>query len=104
MAGSVKNQYNNPKKVVFSSFDTSFNNADSPVTLDLKTTLGRNSVDGYINNTGSNRFTFTTSEDGTNYDSAINLEPGLTFSLRALSINKIQITWVADTSYEVFAV
>jgi hypothetical protein len=100
----TQNQYDTPTDIIFSSFDTAFTNADSPATLDINTTLVRNGIDGYVSNTGSSRLTFAISEDGTTYGNSINLEAGMTFSLRAISVDSIKITWVADTSYEVFAV
>lgn len=98
-----QNQYDNPKPKVFSSYDTSFTSSDSPVTLDIRTVLNRNSVDGYIKNGGSNRLTFQTSADGITFNAPINLDSGLTYSIRSMDIDSIKITWVADTKYDVVA-
>lgn len=96
-----QNQYDEPKKKTFSSFDTSFSSGESPVTLDVNSTLVRNGIDGFITNNGPGRLTYQISEDGTNFDSSINLEPQRGHSLKAVSVDSIKITWVADTSYEV---
>lgn len=99
-----QNQYDQPKKVYFSSEDSSFVTGDSPVTLDVRSTLGRNSVDGYIINDGSGDFTVTLSEDGTNYGQDITMKDSEVLSLKSMSINKVKITWVSDSSYRVFLV
>lgn len=99
-----QNQYDQPKTVYFSSEDSSFVTGDSPVTLDVRATLGRNSVDGYIVNDGAGNFTVTLSEDGTNYGQNITMKEGEVLSLKSMSINKVKITWVSDSSYRVFLV
>lgn len=98
-----QSQYDTPKEKTYSSFDTSFTTGDSPTTLDINSTLSRNAIEGYIVNNGPGRLTYQISEDGTNYDSSINLEPQRGHNLRAISMDSIKVTWVADTSYEVVA-
>lgn len=89
-----------PFSKTFSRFDTSFSLIDSPVTLDANTTLGQNSIDGFIINNGTGRLTYQISKDGAAFDDSINLEPHMGHSLRDLDIDSIKITWVTDTSYE----
>jgi len=102
--GSIQNQYETPKTKYYSSVDTSFVTGDSPVTLDLRTTLGRNSVDGYIQNDGAGDFTVNISADGTTFGDDIRIKSTEKFSIKAISIDSIKITWIADSSYRVFAV
>ena len=99
----AQNTYDIPKDTYFSTVDTSFVTGDSPVTLDLNTTLGRNSVDGYILNDGVGDFTVNLSSDGTVFGNDIRIKDGETFNIRALDINSIKITWIANSSYRVFA-
>jgi len=99
-----QSQYDTPKETYYSTVDTSFVTGDSPVTLDIHTALSRNSIDGYIVNDGAGDFTVNLSEDGTTFGNDIRLKIGDEFSLRALSVDSIKITWVADSSYRVFAV
>jgi hypothetical protein len=98
----AQNTYDIPKSTYFSTVDTSFLTGDSPVTLDINTTLGRNSVDGYILNDGVGDFTVNLSSDGTNFGNDIRIKDGESFDLRALDINSIKITWIANSSYRVF--
>ena len=99
-----ENIYDEPKTKYVSFVDTSFVTGDSPITLDLNTTLVRNSVDGYIVNDGAGDFTVTLSQDGTTFGNAIRMKMGETLSLRALDIDSIKITWIADSAYRVVAV
>lgn len=101
---TTQNQYDQPKTVYFSGEDSSFVTGDSPVTLDINATLGRNSVDGYILNDGAGDFTVTLSEDGSTFGQDITLKVGEQLDLRTLSIDSIKITWVSDSAYRVFAV
>lgn len=84
--------------------DTSFVTGDSPVTLTVNTNLGRNAHDGYIVNDGAGNFTVQFSDDGTNYGSSHTMKTDETMKLTHLDINKIKITWVADSAYRVFVV
>lgn len=97
----AQDQYNNPKAKVFSSFDTSFVTGESPVTLDIINELGRNGVDGFIDNFGSGALTYSFSSDGTTFGDEVYLPPGAQDDLRTLSISLLRVTWVADTGYEV---
>lgn len=100
----TQNQYDHPKDVYFSSEDSNFLTGDSPATLDVNATLGRNSVDGYVTNDGPGDFTINLSKDGTTYGQNITLKVGEQLNLRALNIDTIKITWVSDSAYRVFAV
>jgi len=89
--------------VIFSVYDTNFVTGDSPVTHDIKTTLGQRSVNGYIYNFGAGDLSFEISADGTNYNSAMICPAGERRSFENWSIHKIKTTWIADTKYEVVA-
>lgn len=97
--------YDIPKKKYFGSEDTAFGAGDSPATLDVNATLGRNSVDGYIHCDGSGDIIVTITEDGTTYGNNVRMKSGETLSLRALSIDSIKMTHSGtDSGYRVFAV
>ena len=101
---TTQNQYDQPKLLYYSVSDTSFVTGDSPVTLDVNATLLRNSIDGYIMNDGAGSFTVNLSQDGSTFGNDILINNGESFSLKTISIDKIKITWIADSSYRVFAV
>ena len=90
---TLQNQYDKPKKKYFGSEDTSFVTGDSPVTLDLNTTLVRNSVNGYIINDGPGDFKVNLSEDGSTFGDDIRMKNGETLSLRTLDIDSISRIW-----------
>ena len=104
MSNGPRSTYEIPKKKYYGVSDTSFVTGDSPVTLDVNTTLGRNSVDGYIINDGAGTFTVNLSVDGSTFGNDILMKVGESLSLRALDIDSIKITWIADSAYRVFAV
>jgi len=98
--GRQQDTYDIPKDILFSAYDTSFVTGDSPVAHDIRGTLVRNGNDGFIDNFGAGDLIYAISEDGTNYLNDIYLPAGALDDLRAFSIAKIKITWVADTKYE----
>ena len=98
-----QNQYDQPKTIYFSSFDTDFNISDGTVTLDVKKILLRNSVQGYINNSSSHNLNFKLSENGTNYGEFILLPGNTQFDCKSISIDSIKIKALHDnSSYDVF--
>ncbi len=98
-----QNQYDQPKTIYFSSYDTDFDTADGTVTLDVKGTLLRNSVQGYINNSTSHNLIIKFSEDGTNYGQNILVLGNTQFDCKSISIAKIQLTATQNNSaYEIF--
>lgn len=96
-----QNQYDNPKPKIFSSFNNNFTSNDSPAVLDLRSTLNRNSIDGYVKNSGNGSLTFQTSDDGTIFNELITLRAGETFSIRSMDIDTINVVWTENTKYEV---
>ncbi len=84
--------------------DTSFVIGESPVTLDINNDLGRNAVDGFIINDGAGDFTVEISDDGSSYGDALTMKDGEVLSLTSLDIDKIKITWVANSAYRVFVI
>lgn len=85
----------------YTYIDTSFVTGDSPQSHDVNTDLGRNAVDGTIENTGAGQFTFTI-DDGGGAGQAITMDPGDLFSFEGMNIDTIAVTWVADTAYKIF--
>lgn len=81
--------------------DTSFVSGESPVVHDVHTALGRNAHDGYIVNDGAGNFTVQFSNDGTNYGGSHTMKINESMPLARLDINKIKITWVADSAYRI---
>ena len=83
--------------------DTSFVTGDSPATHDINDALGRNAESGYIINTGSGAMTFAISEDGTAFGDEISLAIGEGHDIENDNVDKIRTTWVANTSYKIYA-
>lgn len=79
--------------------DTSFVTGDSPAVLSINTDLGRNGHDGYIINDGAGNFTIEISQNGTTYGGIHTVKNGEELEFTGATINKIRITWVADSSY-----
>ena len=77
----------------------------SPVTLDINTDLGRNAKNGYIANDViggvAGDFTVEFSSDGVAWGDPTTIKPDDTFPLIGLDVNKIGITWVANSAYRV---
>lgn len=95
--------YNQLKTVYYASEDTSFVSGDSPVTLDVKSTLGKMGINGYIICDGSGDILVTLSSDGTNYGNTIRIKQGEVFMLTTRSLSKIKITHSGtDSSYRVY--
>lgn len=84
--------------------DTSFVTGDSPVTLDVNNDLGRNAEDGFVINDGDGNFTVAISNDGSTFGDTLTMKSGEVFSLTNIDIDKIKITWVADSAYRVFVI
>ena len=83
--------------------DTSFVAGDSPVVLDLNTDLGFNATEGWVANDGDGDFTVAYSVNGTDYSDEITVKIGEAESFNGLSVAKIRITRVEDSSYRVKA-
>jgi uncharacterized protein YdeI (BOF family) len=82
--------------------DTSFVTGDSPVVLDVNTDLSRNGRDGYVANDGSGNFTVEISDDGSSYGGVHTIKEGEVLRIKGMDIDKIRISWVADSAYRVF--
>ena len=81
--------------------DTSFVTGDSPATHDVNAALGRNSIAGYIANDGAGDFTVDISRDGISFDAAFTMKFKEVVCLDHMSIDKIRITWSANSSYRI---
>ena len=84
--------------------DTSFVSGDSPAALDIYTDLGRIGHDGYVINDGTGNFTVEISFNGTTYGGLHTIKNGEILKLTGLTIKKIRIIWVTNSSYRVFVV
>ena len=84
--------------------DTSFVTGESPAVHDVNTDLGGNGRDGYVVCDGAGDITVEISNDGTNYGGSHTLKKDETLHLEGLNIDKIRITWIADSSYRIFCV
>lgn len=94
--------YKEPRKRYFSYTDTSFVSGGSPATHDVFSVLKRNAIDGYVICDGAGDLSFAISEDGTNYGQEIVLKSSEKKELKNISVNKIRVTHIADSSYRVF--
>ena len=90
-----------PKIKYFSFNDSLFVTGDSPVVHSISAAIGRKGTDGYISNDGSGDLSFAIMSNDA-YGSDILLKPGDIHLLSGVSIGKIQVTWIADTSYRVY--
>ena len=84
--------------------DTSFVTGDSPAVLAIRTDLGRNGHDGYIINDGAGNIQVEISNDGTNYGGIHTIKVDEILKLAGLTISRIRLTWVSDSSYRCFVV
>lgn len=84
--------------------DTDFVTGESPAILDFNGALDRNATKGSIINDGPGDFTVAFSIDGANFGDAIRLEINESIQFAKLSVNSIQITWVANSAYRVVAI
>lgn len=84
--------------------DTDFVTGESPAILDFNGALDRNATKGSIINDGPGDFTVAFSIDGANFGDAIRLEINESIQFDKLSVNSIQITWVANSAYRVVAI
>jgi len=84
--------------------DTSFLTGDSPVVLDVNADLGRNGRDGYIANDGAGNFTVEVSDDGTTYGGSHTVKAGEILEINGVDIDKVRITWIANSAYRVFII
>ena len=82
--------------------DTSFVTGDSPIVLDVNSDISRNGRDGYIVNDGDGNFTVEISDDGTNYGGVHTMKKDEVMQLKGADVDKIRISWIADSSYRVF--
>lgn len=85
--------------------DTDFVSGDSPVTLDLNTALGRNSIYFDLENDGPGTVTIALSNDGSSFGDEHTLKAGEKYPLNNnISVDSIRITHVTDAAYRVLAI
>ena len=82
--------------------DTSFVTGDSPATHDFYTdTGGRCSVDGWVVCDGDGDISVSISRDGISYGDAMTMKSGEIIDLLRWKVNKIRVTWIADSAYRI---
>jgi hypothetical protein len=88
--------------------DDPFETGDSPATIDINgSTLGRNATEGYVINDGAGNIKVELSPDGTFTQAAENqiiLKKNEILKWGDISVDSIEITWVADSAYRVSAI
>ena len=84
--------------------DASFVTGDSPRTLDVNTDLGRNSKDGYIICDGEGDFTVEISNNGTDFGGIHTMKKGDVLDLEGVDVDKIRVTWIADSAYRILVI
>lgn len=83
--------------------DASFVTGDSPVVLDLATDMARDAIGCNIENKGAGALTYAISVDGAVFSDEFTLDAGMAAEWSNQVINKLRLTWVADTAYVVRA-
>jgi len=84
--------------------DSSFTAADSPVTIDINSNLGRNASTGYLVCDGSGDILIELSEDGSTFGTQFTMKNGETLDLTGLDVDSIRITHSGtDSAYRLFA-
>ena len=81
--------------------DTNFITGDSPAVLNVFSDIGEKGDGGYFINDGEGDMKIEISNDGTSYGGQHTIKSGETLDLKGISINKIRITWVSNSSYRV---
>ena len=99
----AQNTYDIPKDSYFASEDTSFTSADSPVTIDIFTSLARKGSNGYVRCDGTGDILVTISSDGSTFGSSVRIKDGETLNLKAIRVDSIKITHSGTNSaYRVY--
>ena len=80
---------------------TSFASANSPAVHDFNADMGRNAVDGYIINDGDGDIKVDYSLDGVTFGDKFTMKAGDQVMLLHFNIDKIRVTWVADSAYRI---
>lgn len=84
--------------------DTGFVTGESPKVLDVNNDLGRNAHDGYIVNDGDGDIIYEISSDGDSYGGEHTLKKDEWINFFMLDIDRIRLTWVANSAYRVMVV
>lgn len=103
----MRNENIYEQQLDYASFnDQAFVTGDSPQDHDINTELSANAIDGFIDNTGSGDLQYSLSADGTTFGNNIYLPAGARDDLTGINgggvgigMDKLRVTWVADTSY-----
>jgi hypothetical protein len=91
--------YNSPKTKYKSYEDPAFVTGSSPVVLDVKGDLGTETYNGEIINDGCGDIGIEISSDGSTYGDVITVKQNETFPLKTFKVNKLRLSWIADTAY-----
>jgi len=84
--------------------DTSFLTGDSPAVHDVNTDLGRSGRDGFLINDGAGSFTIEISDEGTTYGGSHTVKAGEILKMKGIDIDKIRLTWIANSAYRIFVI
>lgn len=91
--------YNSPKTKYKSYEDTSFVVGETNLVLDIKADLNIETYNGEFTNDGPGNIGVAISSDGTNYNDSITVKPYETLDLETHKVNKVKLTWIANTAY-----
>lgn len=104
---SFETDFNETKDRYFASEDFYFQIGDSPLELDLFSSLGTPAIDGEVyctSETNNGKILVEISSDGINYGSQFSLFKGEAFFLTGLQTRKIRLTHSGqDSGYRVLA-
>lgn len=81
--------------------DANFIEGDSPVVHSAFADMGRIATRGYIICDGAGAIQVDISRDGINYDAKWTMKANEKVSLDGMYINKIRVTWVANSAYRI---
>ncbi len=85
--------------------DTSFVTGESPIVLDFNADAGRNARDGYVANDGTGDIKVEISDISANtYGGSHTIKSGEILELKGVDIDKIRLTWIADSAYRAFLI
>lgn len=91
------------KRTPITKEDASFVTGDSPATLDVNDAFGQNGNSFEVINDGPGDFTVSISNDGTAFGDEATVKQQEVYSIDDISVDKIRITWVANSAYRIRA-
>ena len=92
------------KRTPLSKEDTDFLTGESPAVLDVNAAYGKNGRSFEVINDGVGSFTVSISNDGTLFGNEVTVKQQEKYALDNISVDKIRITWVANSAYRIRAI